>query len=126
MFIQTIGLTMIVYTTNFWLACFALFLNGLCCTSRVQIGILYMYEFIPRKNIPAGSTAYFQMEAATALFGVLYFSVISTDAQNFLYIGYAMQIIGSILAFFIPESPKYLFKRGRDTFYGTFITKDVL
>ena len=52
------------------------------------------------------------MEMVTALFGVLYFAVLSKDWFGYVAIGYAMQICGTVLAFFIPESPKYLFKKG--------------
>ena len=112
MLAQSIGWTIIMFTSNFWAAIFALFINGLCSTTRVQIGILYMMEFFPIKDIPLGGTLYFVMEIVCALFGVLYFSYLSVNSQGYLAIGYTMQIIGSIIAFFIPESPKYLFKKG--------------
>ena len=94
------------------MAIFGLFGLGLTSTVRVQIGILYMMEFTPKKYLPFTGTFYFLMEITTALFGVLYFSSLSKNWFGYVFVGYIMQAIGTIMAFFIPESPKYLFKKG--------------
>ena len=46
------------------------------------------------------------------MFAVLYFAYISTYCAGLLSIGFGMQIIGNIAFFFVPESPKFLFKKG--------------
>ena len=49
------------------------------------------------------------VETAFALLAVIYVAFLSNNIIGYLFIGYAMQIVGTIAAFFIPESPKYLF-----------------
>ena len=71
-----------------------------------------MMEFMPLGKLPFVGSFYFLMETVTALFGVLYFAELSKDWFGYVAIGYAMQICGTILIGFIPESPKYLFKKG--------------
>ena len=101
-----------MFTTEFWVAVFGLFGIGLTSTVRVQIGILYMMEFIPKDYLPHAGTFYFLMEITTALFGVLYFSSLSKNWFGYVFIGYLMQAVGTVMTFFVPESPKYLFKKG--------------
>ena len=74
MVLQTIGFTIIMFTTNFWIAVFSIFLNGMMCSIRVQIGFLYMMEFIPVNKHPFAGSFYFVLEVTVALFGVVYFS----------------------------------------------------
>ena len=43
--IQSIAYTVIMLTKSFWAAAISLFVLGLCCTARAQVGILYAFEF---------------------------------------------------------------------------------
>ena len=52
------------------------------------------------------------LETVTALLGVFYFACLSKHWFGYILVGYIMQIIGTICVFFVPESPKYLFKKG--------------
>ena len=112
MIVQSTGFTVLMFTNQFWVAIAALFVNGMCCTIRAQIGILYMMEFMPLAKLPFVGSFYFLMETFTALLGVLYFASLSNDWFGYVAVGYSMQICGTILIIFIPESPKYLFKKG--------------
>lgn len=71
-----------------------------------------MMEFMPLAKLPFTGSIYFIMETVTAIFGVIYFAFLSKDWFGYIAVGYAMQICGTIIVFFLPESPKYLFKKG--------------
>ena len=101
-----------MFTNDFWVAIGALFVNGCCCSVRIQIGYLYMMEFMPKKNQAFAGTLYFMLEVAVGLLGVLYFSCISTHWFDFLAVGYVLLLIGTACSFCIPESPKFLFMKG--------------
>ena len=68
-----------------------------------------MLEFVPIKNLAFVMSFESLVETAFALLAVIYVAFLSNNIIGYLFIGYAMQIVGTIAAFFIPESPKYLF-----------------
>ena len=46
--VQSIFYTVIMFTKTFWVALMTLFILGLCCAARAQVGILYILEFCPQ------------------------------------------------------------------------------
>mmetsp|Transcript_3881 Transcript_3881/g.4551 ORF Transcript_3881/g.4551 Transcript_3881/m.4551 type:complete len:126 (-) Transcript_3881:671-1048(-) len=67
---------------------------------------------MPQVRHPLIGSLYFSAETITAMLGVFYFALISKHWFGYIFIGYCMQIVGTICCYFLPESPKYLFKKG--------------
>ena len=110
---QSLAYTVIMFTHEFWVAVTTLFVLGLCCSARAQVGILYMLEFIPLTRMAFVGSTFFLMEVVMALVGVFYFAFISNHWVGYVGMGYVMQLVGTLLCYFLPESPKYLFKKGQ-------------
>lgn len=68
---------------------------------------------MPQVRHPFIGSLYFTTETLTAMLGVFYFALISNHWFYYIFIGYLMQIVGTICCFWLPESPKYLFKKGK-------------
>jgi hypothetical protein len=73
---------------------------------------MYFMEFIPRKNQSAVGASFFIIESMIGAVGAIYF-IWFTNAYTYISVGYGMQILGAILAFLIPESPKHLMSLDR-------------
>ena len=68
---------------------------------------------MPQVRHPFVGALYFTAETTTALLGVAYFALISKHWFYYIFIGYLMQIVGTVCCYWMPESPKYLFKKGK-------------
>ena len=104
--------TVLMITHDYVVFICALFVIGLMCTTRAQVGIIYMFENSPKRLINPTMTCFFIFEAVIGILGAIYFTWISKDAFGFMMLGYSFQIIGTITVYCIPESPKWLVKKG--------------
>ena len=57
-------------------------------------------------------TIFFCLESLSVFFAAIYFMFISQVAAWLLLGGLFMQFVGTVAVFFIPESPKWLIKKG--------------
>ena len=59
------------------------------------------------------TSSIFVFEACISIYGSIYFSFISKYWLCLVLIGYVLQLFAAVSSFFIPESPKFLLKKGR-------------
>ena len=90
----------------------ALIVLGMVATSRAQVSVIYLFESLTKETFVTTYTMCTCMEGVFGLFGSIYFMYISKNWFWLLLGAYIMQIIGTTLVCFFPESPKYLVKSG--------------
>ena len=100
-------------TTSYNVMILALFTLGLCATARAQISIIYLFESIQKVHFCAVFTTASVIEGLFGISGSLYFLYVSKNWFYLLFVAYIVQLLATIGAFFIPESPKFLISSGQ-------------
>ena len=100
--------TMCSHSIDLTIVC--ILLQGMLSTVRVSIGFVYMMEFVTKQRQTAMCTVFSMQPPIITLLATLYFSTISKHWFWFVFIGLLSLVMCCIFSFYIPESPKYLFK----------------
>jgi len=100
--------TVVVFSKNFYLTLFAIFLFGVTNTIRTIIGYVYMTELMPKKSQTIAVSVFWIIDGLIYLFVVIYFWKISDHCMYLISIGYGLMILAAIFSWFLPESPVYL------------------
>ena len=91
-----------------------MFLIGLVTSLRINVGYIYLIEFIPKKGQANFGTAWCAVDASVMLWVTVYFiNSAARDWRQICLVGYALQFIGLVGAFWLPESPKFLIEQNR-------------
>ena len=86
-----------------------MFVIGLVTSLRINVGYVYLIEFMPKRGQAGFGTAWCAVDASVMLWVTLYFiNSAERDWRQICLVGYAFQFIGLIGAFWLPESPKFL------------------
>ena len=91
-----------------------MFTIGLLTSLRINVGYIYMTEFIPKRSQSHFGTAWCALDASVMLWVTLYFmNSISRNWEVIVTVGMAMQVVGLVGSFMLPESPKFLIEQNR-------------
>lgn len=92
-----------------------IFMIGIVTSGRILVGYVYASEFLTKKWRIVFGTMNVLIDGSSQMWGALYFSSIDKHAVYFECIGVVLIII-SLMGhlFFIPESPIWLLKKGRN------------
>lgn len=113
-YIFALMLQMAVYV----LACIVTTLKGIyivaaflgpCVIGRMACGFLLLMELVPKKYQTWVGTALMVSEGASQIIWTIYFVTISKNAFFFVYFTVFLNFIAAVGAFYIVESPRYLF-----------------
>ena len=80
----------LVAARNYHILIGCLFTMGLLSTIRIQVGIIYMLENMPKESVSMAMTLLFSLESATAIFAATYFTWISKETFWLEMFGYMM------------------------------------
>ena len=100
--------TSMMLTHNYWVMMVTLFGFGLAASARMSVGFVYLCELCPSRLVPLIGSLFSVYDGSTYTFAVIYYWVISDNWLYYTLIGYALQIVGLVLVFSLPESPHYL------------------
>ena len=111
--VDCIIFTLLLWTRSwegmvFLMACF-----GMTHTTHTNIGRVYLQEFFPKKR---QAFAMFLIFGEVCLIGMLvtfYFWKLGRDWFDIVLVGYPTCLLTTVMAFFVPESPRILFVQGR-------------
>ena len=106
--IDAICYTGMMLTQNYYVMLAILFIFGLAASSRMSIGVVYMFELMPSRCHPLVGSVFSVIDGSTYLMAVIYYWVISKNWLYYCLVGYAFQIIGVAIVRTLPESPHFL------------------
>ena len=89
------------------------FIQGAVASLRVNVGYVYLVEMMPKSKVTTVTTAYLILDACIYTFSSIYFWKISKHAKYFELIGLIWTTVGSIIIYWVPESPRYLASIGK-------------
>ena len=100
-------------TRNYWIMVSLLACLGVAAAGRLNVGTVYMTEWFPRKNQTAVHIVNQSGLTLVLLSYVIFYWLINNETRYVSSLGYTICILTTILAFFIPESPRFLVAKGR-------------
>ena len=89
------------------------FLFGMLSSVRLNVGYIYLMEVLPKKAQTNVTSCWSVQEAAIYVVATIYFWKISKQWFWYCFIGYVWQLTSLVCLFWMPESQRYLIKRGR-------------
>jgi MFS family permease len=110
-FVNTITITIMIFSRNFWLTGFCLLVNGLTVTSRWAVGYILLLEFLPETTQSLMGGVLQACGAMPLVLGTI-ISMTTHDTKWILITLVTLNVIGLIcvLAFkIVPESPAWLY-----------------
>lgn len=105
--------TMMMWTSSLDLMLVSSFIQGCLTSLRINVGYLYMLELMPKESQTKIGTGCGVFDACTYLLCTLYFMTVSKDWFYFVLVGYLLNVISVVGAWFMPESPIYLCEKGQ-------------
>jgi MFS family permease len=82
---------------------------GPCVIGRMACGFLLLMELVPKRYQTWVGTALMVTEGASQIIWTIYFVTISKNAFYFVYFTVGLNVIAAVGAFYIVESPRYLY-----------------
>ena len=86
---------------------------GMMSTMRGQISTIYLYESMQKEVFVLTYMFFLCFEGIVGLGVSLYFMYVSKNYISLLASGFCMQVIGTLISFIFPESPRWLIKSGQ-------------
>ena len=90
---------------------FLFFIGGLFSGGRVNTGYSLMLEMLPNKSHNIMGTIWIICEGIVFLISTLILEYITKNTDVCIWIGLIMNVTGTFLQFFLPESPKLLMSK---------------
>ena len=104
--------TAMMFTRDLNIMLASVFIQGALTSLMCGVGWIYHMEIVPMHMRTYMGTVTANLDSATYLLATLYFWKVSKDWFYFALIGYIMNVIAAIGAWFLPESPPYLCEKG--------------
>ena len=111
--IQTLAYALLFMSRNYNVLIVSMTIMGMMSTVRGQIGTIWLYESLQKDAFVLTYTCLLTFEGIVGLGVTLYFMYISKNYVSLLAIGFCMQIVGTLISFTYPESPRWLIKSGQ-------------
>jgi len=118
--INAAGMVVYFITICLYYVCFNIyfmialnFMNGATATTRINVGFVFMLEFVIQKNQKKIATLYNVIDGFTYMIMTAYFLWISTQWIPITLVGFLLGVWGLLMSFATPESPKWLLKQKR-------------
>jgi len=92
---------------------FVSFAFGCLASIRQVTGFIFFLELMPQKSNTAAVSIFSIIDGLTYLLLVIYFWLINKHWFWIILVGYIFQITGAFLAWWLPESPPFLFSMNR-------------
>ena len=111
LFVNTCAITVMIFSKNFWLTGFCLFVNGLSITSRWGVGCILLLEFMPLKIQPIVG-GFMQAGGAMPLVIGTILTMTTNNTQWMLFLLITVNVVGLICLMvfkMLPESPAWLY-----------------
>ena len=102
-------------TTSYWAMVGLLICFGIAAAGRINVGTVYLTEWLPRKNQTMVHVIHHSGQSLSYILYTLFFWHFSSETMYVSAFGCAVCILTTILACFIPESPRLLCAKGRVT-----------
>jgi MFS family permease len=103
----------VILSYNLKLTIGLMFLFGTCCAGRYSTSYVYLSELMPLSNRTLACSATQFIDASTLILLTLYFRFMSKEWLHFQIFGASMTLLCFFACLFIPESPDYLYSKGR-------------
>ena len=84
---------------------------GFVSTARVNAGYNMFMEFLPADAHSLMGTIWVVIEGLTSMFATLIIWFITKDTDTLIWIGLGLNVFGTLVQFFLPESPKWLYSK---------------
>ena len=98
----------------YWVITGTFFTHGLASSVRALVGFCIMCDFAPDKNHSMIGGVWNVMEGIIYIYLTIYYSSISKNWVWPEVFSLVLTVVtGTIIAFWMPESPKWLYKQGR-------------
>ena len=110
---QLLFYTGVMFTHSLTVIIVLVFLFGMLSSVRLNVGYIYLMEVLPKKAQTNVTSCWSVQEAAIYVVATIYFWKISKQWFWYCFIGYVWQLTSLVCLFWMPESPRYLIKRGR-------------
>jgi MFS family permease len=109
MVIGTFSWVVFLFDIDIKIAYFNLFLIGFVMSARLNVGFVYLMEFIPNKNQIATCTCFNIASGFTGILITVYFYSVSKHWEYLVIPGIFQCLVAMPLSYFY-ESPKFLLK----------------
>ena len=86
---------------------------GISAAGRINVGTVYLTEWLPRKNQTVVHVIHHSGQSLSYILYTIFFWQFSSETVIISGLGCAIFIFTTILACFIPESPRLLCAKGR-------------
>uniref|UniRef100_A0A7S3HVQ1 Major facilitator superfamily (MFS) profile domain-containing protein n=1 Tax=Favella ehrenbergii TaxID=182087 RepID=A0A7S3HVQ1_9SPIT len=112
--VQLAFLIVMIFTKSYWVMCTCLFFIGMCSSARWSTSYVYLMEFLTESNIKKVGPFVNASAALAFVIGASILQFLTKQTVVIEYIALAITLITLLLvAFFLPESPKWLVNKGR-------------
>jgi len=111
--LYTILYAIVLLTTSFNILVASFFLLGFFQGAKSGVGWPYFMELLPKNRRAFHTACNGILGGSYGIIGSIYFVFISKNAYYFMLIGFIMQVMSTVLTYFMPESPVQMFMQGR-------------
>ena len=112
--VQVVAFAVLMSTGNYSILIASLFILGMMATIRCMTGTIYLYELMMKSS---WASLYLFLcllgEGVAGLLAAVYFTYISHDWNKLAFGILTSLVLGTIVSFLLPESPRYLIATGK-------------
>ena len=105
--------TLLVATRSYTVTLIALIGFGMATAGRLNVGVPYMNEWLPRSSQTIMQVIRLMEQAIVFCFVIVFYWFIGRDSNYMVMAGYVTCLISTILSLPLPESPRFLLSIGK-------------